>query len=274
MPCYIHPNVIGKWSRERRWRHPRWAVSFVLLLVACGTPLTPTPSTPPSRGQTVARASANPLQATPAYPDLRASLPTVGPLPTQAPTCDPGGPTLVVEPVVYPGLAGQAWAAEQIIVGTVLAQEVRWESHPIWGPTIYTYSLVRVDERVRGIPEELLVVDGYGGTLGGCTQASTSPTLRDGETALVFLLKSGGSPAGIGRLPRYHVDGGQVGLQRVSPAAGGPPTSPSGGAARPFSQILTQLRHALAQPPPSELDARFLVPLDRAPIAPQATPLR
>lgn len=258
-------------SRTILARTPRrfcWTVPVVLLLCACGMPLTPSPAA--SSGQFATKTSANPTQHTATTADIRMFLPTVPPFPVKSAACSPnGGSTLAVEPVVYPGLAGQAWAAEQIVVGKVIAQEVRWEQHPAWGPTIYTYSLVHVNERIRGTQENPLLVYSYGGTLDGCTQRSSLPILQNGETALLFLLREGTQTP-----PLYHIDGGQPELRQIVTAADGTPSVISPETTLPLESLLAQLRQALVQPPPKELDPRFVVPLDRAPLVRSATPAR
>lgn len=255
-------------------------VSLLALLVGCGravpptvrsgasSPLAPSPAvSSPANVQTATQSSA---PGTPIADDVLSGLPPVVPSPAQpTPTCSvDGGITLAIDQVSYPGLSGQAWAAEQIVVGVVLAQGTRWES--VRGdPSLFTYSLVRVEQRVRGVSEGELLVRSYGGTLKGCTQRSTLPTLVPGQTALLFLQRS--SVIIGARWPVYNVVGGEPGLRRIERDGQGQAWVVSGGPRLPLQQVLDELQQALRQSPPSALPTRDLIPLTQAPLAPMPT---
>ncbi len=204
---------------------------------------------------------------------LLARIPTFSLTPSVgSPICSrDGGSTYAVEPVIFPGLAGQAWAADQIVVGTVAAQRAIWRVDG-GEPLIETYSVVQVEERVRGLPvPELLVVEG-GGTLDGCLQRSRFPLLNAGETLLLFLHRSDGR--GSSDAPIYTINGDESGQRRIERDGNGVRWAVSGGPRLPLEQLLVESRQALTQPPPRELNPIFIVPLDRAPLAPVATPTR
>jgi len=112
-----------------------------------------------------------------ATPATASSSRGVGPTPTV--DCPPLAAPSVMP---YPGWAGLIWYSDTIVVGTVLAQDTRWE-----GRAIVTASLVRVDERVRGLPAATLTVDQTGGTLGGCTQRGSERPLPRDMRVLLFL---------------------------------------------------------------------------------------
>jgi hypothetical protein len=275
--------------RRSRWQwttapfllgRARWIGLLMLLLVGCGGPVAPTVSPIASRPLALP-AAATPSPGVGATPqpspagvftpgDILTGLPPVGTLPTGPPSCSPdGGATLAINPVTYPGLAGQAWAAGQIVVGSVMAQGTRWES--LRGESaIFTYSLVRVEQRARGTPEEDILVREYGGTLDGCAQRSTLPTLGAGQAALLFLQRS--TVVAGARWPVYTVVGGEPGLRRIEPDSHAQAWVVTGGQRLPLQQVLDELWQVLSQPPPSALPTRDVVPLVQAPVAPTPRP--
>jgi len=235
------------------------AIVLLLALSSCTHPATP------------ASGIATPFVALPSFATPTRPTPHTGTTPTvlslgELPTPQPvasarapycGGQPSVGEPITYPSLAAQTWASEQVVVGTVEAQESRWEVTGGY-PYIATYALLRVEERVRGLPFEALFLAGAGGTLDGCTQRTNFPSLMRGERYLLFL---------VGRDPSapfvpttiYVVNGGEAGQQLLTTGTD-------------LAALLGPLRQTLTQPPPSDLRADFLVPLDRAPAAPISTP--
>jgi len=164
----------------------------------------------------------------------------------------------------YPGRVGQIWYAEQIVIGTIVAQEVRWEGNSNY-QVITTYSLFRVEQRVRGMPVNEMLIAQRGGTLDGCTQQNSErPLDRDGRL-LLFLgrydMRTGGSAPAI-----YYVMFGDTGVYNVTSTTAGTPTA----------RFVADMRQILSQPPPADLSNYWIIPLDRAPLAPlpEATPQR
>jgi hypothetical protein len=177
------------------------------------------------------------------------------------PECRPLG---TASTLPFPGKAGQAWYAEQIVVGRVVTQETRWEGNRDY-QVITTYSLFRVEERVRGIPLGEILIRQQAGIIGGCKQRNGEQVLPQGEELLLFLHLSNtpesrsGSPIYFIRFYShdfYRLVGDNAKTQRAS--------------------IIAETRQILSQPPPKELSADWTVPLDRAPLAPPptATPQR
>lgn len=244
-----------------------WLPALLLIfLVSCTMPDDPAPGIATPAGRTTATSlGAQPAVETPVLLPSRApatniplsldTLPTFGPTPSvRPPYC--GDRASIGEPITYPSLVAQAWASDQVIMGTVEAQEARWKV--VGGyPYIVTYSLLHVEERVRGRPFDSLYIATPGGTLEGCTQRSNSPTIRRGEKDVLFLLDDNYST--VEPMPIYLINGGEAGRQSVTGDGS-------------LIMLLASLRQALGQTPPPDLRADFVVPLDRAPIAPVATP--
>lgn len=114
-----------------------------------------------------------------------------------------------------------------------------------------TYSLLRVEERVRGLPSDTLRSATSGGTLDGCTQTTNLRPFRQHERLLLFLGRSDREQSP-NAPPLYYLNGGETGRQPIAD-----------------NENLAPL---LAQPPPRDLRPDFIIPLDRAPVAPSPTP--
>ena len=119
------------------------------------------------------------------------------------PACRPLG---VASALPYPGKAGQTWYAEQIVIGTVVAQETRWEGDKDY-PIITTYSLFRVEERLRGKPAIEILISQRGGTIDGCTQMYSDRPLNRDERLLLFLKFSDTQASRLGPLTYYIMFG-------------------------------------------------------------------
>lgn len=229
---------------------------LVLLLVGCRA------STSPATPITIATtAAATPLLVPTARPILT-PLPTSNVIPTSAtPDCLPLG---VPSTLPFPGKAGQVWYADQIAVGKVIAQETRWEGDRNY-QVITTYSLFRVEERIRGLPLGELLIEQRGGTIGGCTQRNSEQPLPQGEDLLLFLHLSD-TPESRSGPPIYYIMFDDYDIYRLA----GDITNTQ------QASITAEARQILSQPPPKELSAYWTVPLDHAPLAPPptATPQR
>lgn len=169
--------------------------------------------------------------------------------------------------------AALAWVSHQVITGTVVEQlPPVWvypdpQGAPGWRK-IYTDYVVRIDQRLRGIPSGTVRVRRAGGTLDGCTQQNPSePALAVGDRRLLFLHEFSvpNAPAGA-----YGVIGGPQGYWGLTTE--GTVTTAMPGYQRfnglPVSQVAGQLRAALAGAPPAGTPRDLLVPLDRAPVLP------
>ena len=176
------------------------------------------------------------------------------PVPTQPASFTPTTCTIQIaaEPIQFRSVAARAWASEQVVLGTVTAQEMRWNPRSA-ADAIATYSVLRVEERVRGLPFDPVFVATSGGTIGGCTTSvSNLPKIPIGVRVLLFLTgpnqwepqtaKTIFSPLG---------DSGSVVVVGTDAQA---------------AQLLTEVRAGLHGPPPQDLDPGLVVPLDRAPI--------
>jgi hypothetical protein len=237
-------------------------------LVASGTPAaggiagSPSLNPPPAGGTpgspSVSAAAPTADRGTPHTALPTATLPAPWRTqPTPTPRCAAVNSIIASNPVLYPGLAGQAWAAEQLVVGVVVEQRARWEI-PADEPLIVTYSRLRVEERVRGEPERELTIKQLGGLLDGCTQVigGGAPALRLGERVLLFLRRSGSIEGGASL---YYIAGGGPGLSWVTPD-GRTVTNANGLDPRPLETVLASARQALGQPPPRELSRRHPTP--------------
>lgn len=248
-------------------------VALLSLLGACGGQRggAPTPT------RTIAQATTLPV-APPATPAATATgggqsarglptatLPTmwVG-RPTPPPRCNTTQPVITGsnDPFTFASQAGKAWASDQVVAGIVEEQWARWEL-PGTEPLIATYSRLRVEGRARGMPDASLLVRTAGGTLDGCTQlVGNEASLRVGDRVVLFLRRSG-DPASTE--PLFFVVGGASARWRLTPD-GQIAISPSELLQLPVADLLAEVRRDLGQPPPPDLDPRFIVPLDRAPI--------
>lgn len=240
-------------ARGRWWRGG--VVALVLASAAACAPPAPTgevvPTAATPRG-VIASAAATPSVAR--FPPS-ASPATARPGTGVAASPSACGPRFTAgHPFTFASRADHAWGSGQVVVGTVEAQEVRWDRS-----YIVTISRVRVEERARGLPFATLLVRTPGGTLDGCTQrVFPEIPLVPGERVLLFLAERNAPPSpALPQTPTtlYDVIGGPAGKQTLADDAD-------------IAALLLPLRQALAQPPPPDLDPRFLIPLDRAPVAP------
>lgn len=227
-------------------------LSLSLALAGCRSTapvatVSPTPTTQPS-----------PAPAPPEMPTSRPSLaPTpsrslLTPLPSNgalAPTITPVcKPLPVASSLPYPGRAGQTWYASQIVVGIVIAQETRWEGTSSY-QIVTTYSLFRVEERVRGTPFKEFLISQRAGTIDGCTQMNNDPFLPRDQRLLLFL-SSDRQAASV-----FYVMFAEQGVY-------------TGSAIDP---TVAESRQILSQSPPANLSNDWIIPLDRAPIVAPAT---
>ncbi len=185
-------------------------------------------------------------------------LPTLGPTPSvRAAKCGGrGGPRSMGQWRTYSSIEAQAWAAEHIVLGRVEARETRWE---ILGgtPTVASYVRIRVEDRVRGVRSETLLVGDSNGTIDGCTQPTNlQPFQLDGR--YILFLRRSIRPEFPNEPPVYGLDGGEASRIAI--------TDPGAAAT-----TLAAARLALAKSPPPDLDPSIVVPLDRAPVMPTAT---
>jgi len=252
-----HHSLIGGTMREAhnqnpRWRARRWVALLLaalpLALAGCD-PLGGTPTVTPLSG---GMSTVTPLGGTP-----RATLPSdlaLLPVPTQSTSFTPTTCNIQVaaDPIQYRSVAARAWASEQVVLGTVTAQEARWNPRSD-GDAIATYSVLRVEARARGLPFDPLFLVTSGGTIGGCTTSvSNLPRIPAGARVLLFLTSS----------------------DRRAPLTANTIFAPLGDAASVVvvgadgdaTQLLAEVRAGLRRPPPPDLDAGLVVPLDRAPI--------
>lgn len=260
-----------------RWWLLMMLAAVMVNIAGCGQPMDKAISQASVVATFTVPATQSPLRitiatSTIARPSLRQILPPTGYVPTTPPVCSAdGGSSVAIDQVQYPGLAGLAWAAEQIVRGTVLEQLARWEPIGIGDSSIITYSLVQVEQRIRGQPVDYVIVAHYGGTLDGCTQASSLPTLYVNEQALLFLLKRSLQPSLDSKLAIYNAIGGSPGIQEITRQVDGMLWVTIVDKPRLVTEAIEEIRTALGQPPP-KMPQRDIVPLDRAPLAPVATP--
>ncbi len=254
-------------------RYGGWGALILLLLVSCGKG---SDQATPNLTQTPPTESASSVTSPPSSVATTSGLPTATlppawmgkPIPT--PYCDAAGFRLASDPITYPGMAGRAWAADQLVVATVVEQSARLELG-VKETFITTYSRLRVEERVRGVSTPDLLIVQAGGTFDGCTQTfsgGTEPLLRVGDRMFLFLRRSG-SPEG--DEPGYYIAGGYTGAWWIAPD-GRIATSINGRAQLLLADLLAEARQVLDQPPPRELNPRDVIPLDRAPLTPSPTP--
>ncbi len=234
-------------SRARRWAALLLA-ALPLALAGCASLGGVAVGVPPSGGTPVV----TPLGGTPrATPPADLAL---LPVPTKSASFTPTSCNIQVaaEPIQYRSVAARAWAAEQVVLGTVTAQEARWDPRSD-SDAIATYSVLRVEERARGLPFDPLFLATSGGTIGGCTTSvSNLPRLPVGVRVLLFLTSSDR------RAP--------VAAQTIFFPLGDAASVVVAGTDDQAAQLLAEVRAALRGPPPPDLDAGLVVPLDRAPI--------
>lgn len=170
-------------------------------------------------------------------------------------------------------VAALAWVSHQVIAGTVIQQlpSVWIYPDPRGAPSwrkIYTDYIVRVDQRLRGLPSDTIRVRHLGGMLDGCTQRDgTEPDLAVGDRRLLFLhdLRLSNAPA-----PTYAVIGGPQGYWGLN--ADGTITTTIANYRQfnglPLNQLAGQIRVALTGPPPAATPRDLLVPLEQSPLSP------
>lgn len=177
-------------------------------------------------------------------------LPVAPPTPSVRPP-DCRGLAPAASSLPTPSLPVHVWSSAQVVVGTVLSQEARWEVSSGY-PYIVTYSLVRVEERVRGQPADVLIIGTNGGSLDGCKQGTSGATLQSNARYLLFLNHDQTRPEADAR-QSYRINGGAAGRQLLTADAD-------------LVALLDPLRQILAQVPPRDFGPYSLVPLERAPI--------
>lgn len=199
---------------------------------------------------------------TPIARGILTPLPTSDVIPSSTkPACTP---LATPSALPYPGRVGQIWYAEQIVIGSVVARETRWEGNSNY-QVIRTYSLFRVEQQVRGVPVNEMLITQRGGTLNGCTQQNSERLLnRDGRLMLFLGRYDTPTPANGSAPAIYYVMFGDSGIYDVTSTTAGTPTT----------RFIADTRQILSQPPPANLSNYWIIPLDRAPLAPppEATP--
>ncbi len=238
-------------SIDRTSRYVGLMALSLTVLTGCGTLNTSVAGATPSSISTMAASLPTPNIPTSTAISLR-TLPTPGITPSiRPPYCGPG--VAAGNAITYTSPAAQTWAASQVVVGIVTEQEARWQVVSGYA-YIVTYSLLKVEARVRGLPFTSLFIATSGGSIDGCTQQSNTPTLARGERVLLFLVgeerRAPTTPSAI-----YVISGGEGGRQELAPA-----TDSAG--------VLASLRQTLTQPPPSDLRPDIIVPLESAPMTP------
>lgn len=200
-----------------------------------------------------------------------ASAPSPPPAPTTTPSDCSG--TLAASIVRIDSLEELAWTSHQVIIGTVIERQpsVWGHAHNPLDPSrrlIYTPYLVRVEQRLRGQPGDIVTVRQWGGTIGTCAQTNTfEQGLAVGERVLLFLRAS--NPPGTSLA--YSLNGGDQGRWTIGP--NGTVSSSVGHLERYNGQslatIVAQVLSSLASEPPATPWVReHLVPLESAPAWP------
>lgn len=235
-------------------RHLVSLVGMLLLVTtACGTASGPTAR---RQGQPVVAANPAPT-----------AQPTVG-TSSRPLDCDM---TISASYVQLDSVATLAWVSHQVVVGTVVA-----ELPPVWiypdprrqpnWRNVYTDYVVRVDQRLRGLPEATIRVRRLGGTLDGCTQQNPGePPFAVGDQRLLFLHEFTVPNA---PTPAYSVIGGPQGFWGLN--ADGTVTTSMPQYQQfnrsPLARIAGEVRTALLAQPPTTAPRDLVVPLDRAPV--------
>lgn len=242
-------------TRRRNHLCKLWGLLLLLALLLTACRASSTPATPTAIPTT---ATATPF-VTPTARPILTPLPTSDAIPTlTTPDCLPLG---VPSTLPFPGKAGQVWYAAQIVVGRVIAQETRWEGG--WNArVITTYSLFRVEERIRGLPLGEILIEQRGGTIGGCTQRNSEQPLPQSEDLLLFLHFSD-TPESRSGPPIYYFMFRGFDTYSLNDNSSG----------TPVASIAAEARQILSRPPPADLARDWIIPLDRAPLVPPiATP--
>jgi len=259
-------------------RHLVILVGILLLtMTACGAVGEPTarPQGQPVAANspaspTQAEATATPVAAAVPAPTTQSEpmiLPTVS-LQSRPPDCDM---TISTSFVRLDSVATLAWVSHHVVVGTVVKELPSvWiypdpQRRPNWRQ-IYTDYLVRVDQRLRGLPEATILVRRLGGKLDGCTQQNPDePPLAVGDQHLLFLHEFSLSNA---PTPAYSAIGGPQGYWDLN--ADGTVATPIPHYQQykrmPLAQVAEEVRSALLAQPPKTVPGDLLVPLDRAPV--------
>ena len=252
---------------------------LLLATTACGAA-----GEPSAQGQPVAAASpaltpqaeatSTPVVATSPAPTTPIEPPA---LPTAGGSSRPLDCNMTISTsfVRFDSVATLAWVSHHVVVGTITE-----ELPPVWvypdpqrqphSRTIYTDYLVRVDQRLRGLPEATVRVRRLGGKLDGCTQQNLDEQPLTVGDRLLFFLHEFTIPSA--PPPTYSATGGPQGYWRLN-ADGTVATSiPHYQQFNrvPLAQVAEAVRTALLGEPPTTAPRDLLVPLDRAPLP--ATP--
>ena len=241
-------------------RHLVSLVGILLLATtACGAVGEPTDR---YQGQPVA--AANPASTTQATPTAQPS-PGASSRPLD---CDM---TISASYAQLDNVATLAWVSHQVVTGMVVEElPPVWvypdpQRRPQWRK-IYTDYVVRVDQRLRGLPEATVRVRRMGGMIDGCTQQNPDePTLAVGDRRLLFLHEFTVPNA---PTPAYSAIGGPQGHWGL--AADGTVTTSMPHYQQfnriPLAQLAGEVRGALLGQPPATVPRDLLVPVDRAPL--------
>lgn len=167
------------------------------------------------------------------------------------------------------------WLSHQVVVGTVVAR------HPsVWGSQapnpaeplrhlVFTYSTVRVDQQLRGLPADTVMVRQLGGTIGECTQTvDNEPALQVGQRMLLFLRECEKCALEMPVAPvAYFAVGGRVGLWIINDdnTVAAPAGHLQGYDGLSLTEIALEIATLLAAPPPPSPVRDEIVPLHEAP---------
>lgn len=249
---------------------PTFLCLLLALLVACGVP-----DRPPQQGAQagVGRAVQEPPAALAATP-TRATA-------TAQPVASPSA-ALAGCGALFSGVADRfetieelAWSSHQIVAGTIVERLPSVRSTAPISPrapdqrAILTDYVVRVDQRVRGLPVPTVRVRQVGGTVDGCSLTNMDAVdLPIGGRFLLFLRID---PEVAAQVPTYRIIADYQGAWPLDP--NGTVTTRAPHHQRyngvPLAQLAGQMRTILAGPPPrTAFLERYLVPLDQAPLPP------
>ena len=265
------------------------ALLGLVLVTACGTQN----SASDVPGQAAALVPTVTATATALVPTATATTATTAPTvlpvaaasPTLEPATAPSGPTpgiaedaacdarISEDTVMFQSVGALAWSSHQVVEGTVVevlpAKKIKIAGSML--PfMIVTDAMVKVEQRFRGQPADIVRVRMLSGSIGGCAQEFPDmPQLKAGSRVLLFV-RQPDAPTGDNA---YEFTGGAQGVWDI--LDNGlvttraihllPAYQPA-----PLGSIEAAISAALAAGPPSDdpLVNQFLVPASEAPIAP------
>jgi len=93
-----------------------------------------------------------------------------------------------------PGIAERLRGADQAIVATAADVMPTWQQNTHGDQLIVSQVLLKVEETLKGVPEDAVRIELEGGTLGGLTlHVSDLPEIKAGDRAVFFLDRHGAS---------------------------------------------------------------------------------